>query len=244
MDAGAIAYVLTAFFLAAFTKGVTGLGFSTLCLALLAVVVEPTVGIPLVIGPSLCSNVLVMIGAGHIWPALRRFWPIYLAALPGLGLGLWVLKTMDGSVGRSVLGGVLIAYALWAIFNTQVRLQQPLAQVLVIPVGFITGVINGVTGSQVMPILPYLLALDLERDEFVTAINLSFTLSSLVMLIGLIRLGLIQVSLSGIALSGVLFVALGISLGTRSRKLLAPDYYKRLVLILLVILGISLILKS
>ena len=64
MDSGTIAYVFAAFFLAAFAKGVTGLGFSTLSLLLLAIALEPTVSIPLVIVPSLCSNVLVMIGRG------------------------------------------------------------------------------------------------------------------------------------------------------------------------------------
>jgi hypothetical protein len=37
-----------------------------------------------------------------------------------------------------------------------------------LPSGFVTGTINGIIGSQVMPILPYLLALDLNRDVFVT----------------------------------------------------------------------------
>ncbi|NER82548.1 MAG: hypothetical protein F6K42_23910 [Leptolyngbya sp. SIO1D8] len=48
---GTIFYVLASFFLAAFTKGVIGLGFSTLCLPLLAIVLELTISIPLVIMP-------------------------------------------------------------------------------------------------------------------------------------------------------------------------------------------------
>ena len=94
-----------------------------------------------------------------------------------------------------------------------------------------------------MPILPYLLAFKLERDAWVTAINVSFTLSSVLMLFGLGRFGLIQLPLLRIALLGTLFVALGITSGMRVRRLLAQKLYKRLVLFLLIILGIGLILR-
>lgn len=282
MDTGAIVYSFVAFFLAAFSKGVTGLGFSTLCLPLLAIILPSTISIPLVIVPSLCSNVLVIAGAGNVRAAIQRFWPLYLAALPGLAIGLWLLRTMDRQVGQGILGIVLMAYALWTLWtqrrsgdrqpsrrsleeiqgetssfqtgsSTKARSgqivpqrlsQRNLSRYLTIPTGLTTGILNGLTGSQVMPILPYLLALDLERDEFVTAINISFTVSSLFMIMGLSRFGLISPSLLGIALLGTAFVALGITLGSRIRRRLDPDGYKRLVLILLMILGGSLILKA
>jgi hypothetical protein len=47
--------------------------------------------------------------------------------------------------------------------------------------------INGLTGSQLMPVLPYLMALHLDRERFVQAINCSFTASSIVMAIGLVE---------------------------------------------------------
>ena len=244
MDAGSVVYVFAAFLLAAFSKGVTGLGFSTLCLPILALRLDPTVTIPLVIVPSLCSNLLIIRGAGHLRITVQRFWPLYLAALPGLAIGLWLLNDFGGDLGRKVLGIVLLAYAVWALLKRDMYLSKTMAQLLTLPTGFVTGIINGVTGSQVMPILPYLLALDLKRDVFVTAINLSFTFSSIFMLIGLSRFGLISLPLLGIAIVGTLFVALGITLGARVRKRLSSDLYKRLVLLLLMVLGISLLLKS
>lgn len=40
-----------------------------------------------------------------------------------------------------------------------------------VPTGFLTGFINGLTGSQVMPVLPYLFSLNLDIKTFVQAIN-------------------------------------------------------------------------
>ncbi|NER82549.1 MAG: TSUP family transporter [Leptolyngbya sp. SIO1D8] len=154
------------------------------------------------------------------------------------------MSTSDAAGGLKVLSIVLIAYVAWAFLSFPAQLSEPIAQRLAIPVGFTTGIVNGLTGSQVMPILPYFLALNLERDALITAINLSFTFSSLLMLLGLGYLGLIQLPLLGLALGGIVTVALGITLGAQVRKLLAPDLYKRLVLMVLAGLGFVLVFKT
>ncbi|MEM6622908.1 MAG: sulfite exporter TauE/SafE family protein, partial [Pseudomonadota bacterium] len=60
-----IAIIFAVYFLAATAKGVTGLGFSTVCLAPLAITVGLKATLPLLIIPSISSNLLVMAGAGE-----------------------------------------------------------------------------------------------------------------------------------------------------------------------------------
>jgi len=151
VDTWIVAYVCLAFFVSAFLKGITGLGFSTICLPILSTVLDLKTSIPLVIVPSLASNVLVMAQAGHFNQAIRRFWLVYLSAIPGLGLGVYVLTSVPGSLSRAVLGAVLMCYALWALRSPAVGLSSSWETRLASPVGFLTGIINGVTGSQVMP---------------------------------------------------------------------------------------------
>ncbi|MCG8529885.1 MAG: hypothetical protein MI749_04390, partial [Desulfovibrionales bacterium] len=57
--------VFASFFVAAFLKGLTGLGFSTICISILAVFVDLRLAISLIFLPSLFSNLLVMVEAGH-----------------------------------------------------------------------------------------------------------------------------------------------------------------------------------
>jgi len=53
------------------------------------------------------------------------------------------------------------------------------AQPLLSPtVGILTGLLTGVIGSFVMPLVPYLQALDLDKDAFVQAMGLAFTVST------------------------------------------------------------------
>ena len=244
MDIWTLIPVCLAFFAAAFLKGITGLGFSTICLPILTTFLDLKTSIPLVIVPSLSSNVLVMVQAGRFGEALRRFWPLYVSAIPGVVLGVSVLTSVKGSLSRAILGGVLFLYALWALRAKDEGLPKHVEAWLTGPVGFITGVVNGVTGSQVMPILPFLLALKLHKDLFVQAINLSFTLSSLIMLALLSRVGLLTVNLVSMAVLGIAPVALGIVLGGRLRRALPEDGFRKAVLVFLLVIGCSLILRA
>lgn len=236
-------FILLSFFVAAALKGVTGLGFSTICLPLLTLFIDHKMSIPLVLIPSLCSNVLVIMDAGEIRPAIRRFWPVIIAAVPGLLLGLWLLSSVESSTTRAVLGIVLFAYAVWTLAKGHLVLSEQTARWLAYPVGLLTGIINGVTGSQVMPVLPYLLSLNISKDLFVSTINIFFTVSSLIMLAGLSTIGLLDSNILLMSALGIVPVAIGIRLGGVLRKSLTDEIYKKLVLIFLMVIGLSLIIR-
>ncbi|ETX08728.1 MAG: hypothetical protein ETSY2_03655 [Candidatus Entotheonella gemina] len=243
MDSSTITYVLLTFFVAAFLKGITGLGFSTICLPILSILIDLKIAIPLVIVPSLSSNILVMIQAGRFQEALQRFWPLYISAIPGLILGVSVLSSVKSSWSRAVLGAILFVFALWSWRTQALALSKATERWWSGPVGLITGVVNGITGSQVMPVLPFLLALQLHKDLFVQAINLSFTLSSLVMLVLLSRVGLLSWSTLSLAAAGILPVALGIFLGGKWRQRLPDEAFRKVVLVFLLVLGLSLMIR-
>jgi len=133
-------------------------------------------------------------------------------------------------------------YGVWGLWGG--RLSLPEKPWLFAPIGLVTGLVNGLTGSQVMPILPYLMSLKLTKDELVQAINSSFTMASLVMLIGLGRLGLFNAEIATISAAGIIPVALGIWLGGRVRRKLPESVFRTIVLWLLVLLGIGLIAKA
>lgn len=243
MDSTAVAIVFAGYLTAGVVKGTTGLGFSSTCLPILALAIGLKDALPLVILPSVCSNILVMIDAGGFLAALRRFWPVYLASLPGLAVGLWGLDRMDGAGAAAVLGIVMIGYTLYALARPAMRLPPRVERPLTAPAGFLTGVINGLTGSQVMPILPYMMALGLAPGLFIQAINISFTLSSGVMAAGLTGLGLFTVMALWMSGLGLIPMVAGIWIGGRVRRWLKPDAFRRVILLCLLALGIMLIVR-
>ncbi len=184
MTSGEIVLAALALLAAGIVKGITGIGYSTTALPLLALTVGLKTGMPLVLLPSITSNLLVMRRAGGFGDMARRFWPLYAALLPGLALGLWVLPRIDDLKAAGLLGGVLATYAGFMLARGPWMMSEAMARLVKVPVGFLTGLFNGMTGSQVMPLVPYFLSVPLTPAQFVQASNISFTLSSLVMLAG------------------------------------------------------------
>ena len=239
-----IAIILVVYFGAATSKGVTGLGFSTTCLPFLALTLGLKEALPLLIIPSVASNLIVQVGAGQFGPTLKRFWPMLLATLPGLILGLWFLGSVDGATAGAVLGTVLMVWCAFSFANPDVRLPERLEKPLAPISGFLTGLFNGITGSQVMPSMPFLMSLHLERNLFIQTINCSFTLSSIVMMIGLSRLGLVPISAVWIGLIGIAIAFIGVRLGERIRDRLDAGQFRLAVLGMLALLGLSLVVRG
>ena len=244
MDTQTIVIVLGSFLVSAFLKGFTGLGFSTICLGILAMFMDLKLAIPLVFLPSLCSNIIVMVQAGRFFEALRRFWPLFLSAVPGLVIGILLLSHSSSDGPRALLGVVMLSYGIWALKNEIVPITERQEKLLLAPVGFISGIVNGVTGSQLMPIMPYLLSVKMDRDIFIQTINCAFTLNTLVMIAGLGKLGLVTLPVLYLSGAGIIPVALGIFLGGLLRKRITDVIYRKAVLVLLVIMGFNLLMMT
>lgn len=242
MDVFTITCVFATFFFAAFLKGTVGLGFATTCLGIMASYMDMRLAIPLVIIPSLLSNAMVMIDAGGFTRVFRRFWVMYLAAIPGLLTGMWLLGTQSTDLPRAVLGITMLSYGIWGLWGGQFKLT--LSPTLNGLVGISTGLVNGLTGSQIMPIMPYLMSLNITKDELVQAINTSFTLGSLMMLFGLGRLGMMDIEIATFSAAGFIPVSAGIWLGGRIRQRLPETVFRKIVLAMIGLLGAGLILKS
>ena len=229
---------------AALVKGVTGLGFSTTCLPFLVLAVGLEKAMALVLLPSLASNLIVMRAAGHFRETVVRFRPMLAATVPGLLLGLWVLGKVDTDSLVAVLGAVLVAYCLHGLSGARFTLSAQAERRLQPASGFCTGLVNGMTGSQILPVLPFLLSLNLTPDRFVQAMNVSFTLSSLIMALGLSRLGYLTFESAMVSAAGILVVFAGTRFGTRVRSFLSPETFRKIVLGLLLLLGAGLIAQQ
>lgn len=240
-------FVLAALVFSAFVKGSLGMGFSTICLAILANVLDLKTAISIVVIPSLISNLMVMFSAGNWRTSIKTFWPMLLMAVPGMALGLQILRQADNSLSLLILAIVLISYGVWGLRNSlnnnEFRIQDKYIPKLNPVIGLITGTVNGATGSQIFPIMPYLLSLNISKDVAVQAINLSFTLSSLIMLGGLIAMdALDQASMLTYSL-GILPVMIGVFLGNKVRKRLSEQRFRRSVMTLVIFLGVLLLVK-
>ena len=236
--------ILGTYFFASSIKGITGLGFSTICLPFMVLTVGLKAALPLLIIPSLASNLIVMRQAGYFRTTLFRFWHMLIATALGVCLGLMLLDTVNNKLAGAILGLVLILWCTFSYVAPNLKLPLEKERPTGIISGIATGIINGLTGSQVIPCVPYLMALNLDRNVFIQATNISFTLSSLIMAVGLTHLELFTLDAIKLSIIGLVLVLFGLQLGTKIRPRLSPANFRLAVLIVLFITALGLLLKA
>ncbi|MGI9289964.1 MAG: sulfite exporter TauE/SafE family protein [Gammaproteobacteria bacterium] len=244
MEADLLFYVATVYLFAGFVKGFSGLGFSAISIGILATFLEMTTAIPLVVIPSIASSLLVIVESGSINRAVKTFRAMYLAIFPGLAIGIWLLVGPEGAIAKTVLGILLLIYAVWALFNSSFAIPERLHTRLNAPIGFLTGALSGLTGVSVMPVTPYLLSLNLSPVMFVQTLNIAFVITSSLLVFALGAMGKLNMGILLISVIAILPVALSVKAGVILRRRASDKGFRIAVLLVQMFLGLNLVVFS
>ncbi|MBN9541147.1 MAG: sulfite exporter TauE/SafE family protein [Alphaproteobacteria bacterium] len=226
MAATVLVFVLVVFVVAGFTKGIIGLGLPTISMGLLAVVLPPTEAAALLILPSLITNVWQMLDGGHLRSVLRRLWPLNLGVCVGTWGGAAFLSGLGGPYGALALGVALILYALSGLAALKLAVPRAAEAWLGPLAGVVTGAITAATGVFVIPAVPYMQAIGLQKDELVQALGLSFTVSTLALAVTLAGGRAFTWDLAWPSLAALVVAILGMRLGQAVRARLSPQAFR------------------
>jgi uncharacterized membrane protein YfcA len=236
--------LLGIFFLAGMVKGLLGLGLPTVAMGLLGLAMPPVQAAALLLVPSLVTNVWQLLAGPRFAALVRRLWPMMLAIVIGTLAGSGIITGTVSSAASMALGIALFLYGLVGLLKPQLRIP-PAVELWAGPlVGAVTGVVTGATGVFVIPAVPYIGSLGLDRDDLVQALGLSFTVSTLALAAGLALHGALPLAASGISLLAVLPALVGMWFGGWLRLRVRPETFRRGFFIGLLILGGELIWRG
>lgn len=238
-----IGVALCGLLLAGVIKGATGLGYASCALPFLVYAVGLRTAISLVLLPAMATNIAVALGNGHLIATCRMFAPLYIAILPGIAGGLWLLHWVDVDLATALLGALIISYSGFSLASPRKVLPLRAARWLQVPVGLSNGVLTGLTGSQVMPMVPYFLAHDLDSRQIVQAINLGVLLASGVLLGGLAVSGLASRELVIASVLAIVPALAGVQMGQAISRHIRQDALRRAILLVLAVAGAGLIVR-
>lgn len=236
--------VLVTFVLAGTVKGVIGLGLPTVAMGLLGLAMLPPQAAALLLVPSTVTNLWQLAVGGALRPLLARLWPMLLMIVLGTGLGTWWLGLGSGHSMTRALGGALFLYALSGLLLPQSNLPSTWEPWLGPLCGLLTGIVTAATGVFVIPAVPYLQALGLQRNELVQALGLSFTVSTLALGAGLFWRGDVGSGELGASLLALLPALLGMLFGQWLRQRISAVLFKRVFFIGLGLLGLHLLIAG
>lgn len=243
VDIAPFSWAAAGLFLAGIVKGATGLGYSSCALPFLVIALGLKPAMALVIVPALATNVAVALSAGHLRETVRRFHVLYLAMIPGIAVGIGLLVWINQAVAMRTLGSIIVGYAIWTLLRPDLKLSDSAASVLQVPTGFLNGVLTGLTGSQVMPLFPYMLSLGLAPDRVVQAINLAVLICSVVLAGGLLAAGIMSLPLLGLSLIAILPALTGVEIGTRLRAIIPAERFRVVMLTVLLVMGLMMLVR-
>jgi uncharacterized membrane protein YfcA len=239
-----LATVAAAFLLAGFVKGVIGLGLPTVGIGLLGLVMSPAQAAAVLIVPSLVTNVYQCVAGGGLLALARRLWPM----LAGLCVGTWIGAALlpNGASGAATmwLGIALVIYAALGLFRVHFKVPPHSETWLGLVTGAATGAITVATGVFAIPGVPYIQALQFERDKLVQALGMSFIVSTITLALALSHAGELRLSLIGPSIVGLAAAILGMGLGQVVRGKVKPETFRAVFCLGLFALGLHLALHG
>lgn len=236
--------IALSFVLAGWVKGVVGMGLPTTAMALLSLMLPPAEAAALLVVPSMVTNLWQLFAGPSFLPLLRRFGGMMLAICVGTALGIGLLTTMDSHAPSFALGVVLAIYAGFGLAAPRLSVPVRLQPVLSPLVGMVTGLFAGATGVLVFPVVPYLGALNLDKEELIQALGLSFTVSTIALGIALALAGRYSTGVATTSLLAVLPALLGMLIGQRARERLDAATFRRGFFVGMLIVGIVMVVRA
>ncbi len=237
-------FIVGVFVLAGLIKGVIGMGLPTISMGLLAIVMPPAEAAAILIVPSLATNVWQMLAGPHLASLTRRLWPTMLGVIVGTLAGTGWLVGANARLATALLGVTLALYALSGLRSVRLVAGPTTERWLGPTIGGVTGLITAATGVFVIPAVPYLQAIRLEKEEFVQALGLSFTVSTVALALNLALDSALPWSLGPVALGALAAACTGMWLGQALRTRLRPETFRLCFFLGLLLLGLYLVARA
>jgi uncharacterized membrane protein YfcA len=233
--------IAATFLLAGFVKGVIGLGLPTVSMGLLAVTMQPSRALAIVIVPAIITNIWQTFVGPYLRDIIRRLWPLMVGTVIGIWLNAGMLTGPYARYGTIVLGVLLVIYAIVGLskfsFSVARRDEKWVGGI----VGVMTGVVSAATGVQVIPSMPFMQAIGMEKDELVQALGVFFSVATLALAFNLTSSGLLS---AATALPGAVAMACafaGMFIGQAVRSRMQPEAFRRWFLVAMIFLGLYLV---
>ena len=240
MPDSTIILIAAVFALAGFVKGVIGLGLPTVSMGLLAVAMTPVQALTIVIAPAIVTNIWQTFVGPYLRDIVRRLWPLML----GTAVAIWACGgLMTGPYARYgpiVLGVLLVVYALVSLVKFQFTVAPAHEKWVGGIVGVITGTVAAATGVQVIPSMPFMQSIGMEKNELVQALGVFFTVATVAQAFNLTSAGLLNASTALPGLVGMAAAFAGMFIGQAVRNRMQPEAFRFWFLIAMLLLGLYL----
>jgi uncharacterized protein len=225
-------------FFAITVQAASGFGLALVSMPLLVGLIGIRTATPLVAMIGITAELFLLFRYRHAlnFTAVKH---LSLASILGIPLGVYILRQVDAAIITIFLGILITGYALYAL--TSLHLPQLQQQSWAYGFGFLGGVLSGAYNTAGPPIIIYGTCRRWQPATFKGNLQAYFLLNSLFTLTAHIISGNVTAVVWQKYLWALPAIGLGLLAGSLLDRRLNPNQFRKVVLLLLVILGIRLI---
>ena len=242
-DLSTILIIILAVLAGGLVKGTLGFGMPMVALPIIAFIIPPTTAMILLCAPIFLTNFLQIKFKEGI--SSYRFLPMYLSLVVGLIIGARLILEININTITQIIAVSIIFAALVNCFGIKINdIKQSHEKVITTIIGFGSGILGGLSTFYGPPMLAYLVAVDLPKEKFVRTVSTMYFIGSFPLYGSLIYYGF--ATKEDLIFSLILIIPAFISqqIGTKIRDKINHKQFRVCVLLTLIILGISLFIKT
>lgn len=232
-----IIFLIIAF--SSFVQTASGFGIALIATPLLISQIGIRMTIPLVaLIAMLCRLVMLMHYRAHF--NLPEVWRLMIAAICGIPFGFFLYISLDQHTVEILLGVIVVGYATFALLNPQVPPMENTRWAYLL--GFLAGILGGAYNMGGMPAVIYGSGRRWSPKTFKGNLQLVALVTGTLIIFTRGASGEYTPDILGLMLIGTPATVLGALLGFWSDAYLKGMLFRRMVLILMLVIGIDLIL--
>jgi len=241
LDVAPVLAIVVALGLGGVVKGVTGMGLPLVAIPVLAGFVGVPHAIAIMTLPILFTNAWQIATLRRAAGGLAFLAPMLVAGAVGVGLGTFLLVSLDEAMLSLTLAAMLVAYVALRLVHPEFRVGARAARVAAAPVGLAAGVLQGATGVSAPIGVTFIHAMRFDRDTHVFAVSAMFGMFAVAQTAAIAYAGLLtgpRLVESAIALAPA---AIAMGLGQRLARRFSRETFDRLILALLAVTAMKMV---
>lgn len=225
----------SAVFVAGFTQGFVGFGFSQVAIPIMASFIPTKEAIPIAVFESVILNLLIIRDTRR-YINFRRMWALMLAGITGIPFGTYLLLILDVDLLKFFIGIIIVLSSIAILTGFRVNIKNE--KLASIPIGFFSGILNGSTTMSGPPVILFFSNQELDKQTFRANLVTYFFILGLMTIPPYFIGKIINFSVLKYSVIFVPFVISGTLTGMKLSKKVDDKIFRNIALIILIIIGV------
>ena len=232
------------FFVGGLVKGTIGVGLPTVTLTLLSFFFDIKDSISFILIPVILTNLFQMLDGKNLKSIFQQTKFFLFTSVVFVIPGFLILRAIDSKIILIILASLLVLNSSLVLFNKIITIKKHDSFLAQFWIGALTGITTGATSIYTMPFIFLIQSLKFSKEKLIQLMGLSFFLYSLSQFALFYSFSMINEKVLLFSSMACLPILLGVIAGKYLRKILSEQIFKKLFNYMLLISGLTIIIKS